>query len=245
LRELYSIHFGGNLKVLYPVTLYSKIESLSWYSHIAHAYKRFYGRRLAVDVEALGLASKYGFVGVVRNHYTRLGSLIFSTTLDQDENTILHLAAIEECLPVISLGSDLNISLEIENSFGATPLLSACFYGKVRSVKLLLDLKANIEAKERRYEQSALCVACARLHRDIVDLLIKSGANVDVKDRDGYTPATLCQYTLARYYGQSTVTPQAPHQIIRMLHEAKQDNVKNNDTTNNSNSNRRLDDDED
>jgi len=209
------------LKALYPSTPTSKIESLPWSLHIANAYKQFYGRR-GINPEGLALASKHGFVGVVRNYYTRYGTMIWDTSLDQDDNTILHLAAIEEALPIISLAADSKISLEFVNSFGATPLLSACFYGKVRAVKLLLDCGANIEAKEKRYEQSALCIASARLQRDVVATLIKYGADIDVKDRDGFTPATLCQYTLARHYGQSTTSVQAPHQIIRMLHEAKQ-----------------------
>ena len=63
-----------------------------------------------------------------------------------------------------------------------------------KDVEMLLDKGANVNAQ--LYEgASALSMACTVLNEDVVRTLILRGANVNLKDSEGYTPL----HEIARY----------------------------------------------
>jgi ankyrin repeat protein len=58
----------------------------------------------------------------------------------------------------------------------------------VEEVRLLLDKGVDVNAAEPSRGQNALMWAAAEGHPDVVDLLIKRGANVKAASKSGFTP---------------------------------------------------------
>lgn len=69
---------------------------------------------------------------------------------------------------------------------GITPLIAAASEGHVEAVKLLINHKADVNAKDKD-ETTSLMAASARGHADIVDVLISAGAQVNEQNIDGHT----------------------------------------------------------
>ena len=67
-----------------------------------------------------------------------------------------------------------------------TPLVAASSEGHLDIVKMLIDAKADVSAKDKD-ETSSLMAAAARGHTDIVEALLKAGTNVDDQNLDGNT----------------------------------------------------------
>jgi len=69
---------------------------------------------------------------------------------------------------------------------GITPLIAACSEGHAEVVKLLLDAKADANAKDKD-QTNSLMAAASRGHTEIIDLLLDAGANVNEQNVDGHT----------------------------------------------------------
>jgi ankyrin repeat protein len=82
--------------------------------------------------------------------------------------------------------------LKSVNRYGGTALIPACHYGHVDAVKVLLGTGIDID-HVNRLGWTALLEAVilgdgGPVHTEIVDLLLKAGANPSIADRDGVTP---------------------------------------------------------
>ena len=66
---------------------------------------------------------------------------------------------------------------------GETPLMSASRAGGVAAVKLLLEHGADVNARESLQDETALMWATADAHLDVVDVLLKAGANPNLQAR--------------------------------------------------------------
>lgn len=64
----------------------------------------------------------------------------------------------------------------------------ACASGYIELVSVLLAINANIEDKGHKNESTPLIEACDNGHEQIVELLLKHGANVNAKAANGNTP---------------------------------------------------------
>ena len=93
--------------------------------------------------------------------------------------TPLHLAAVNGNVGMIrdllDAGADPNAVLPE----GETVLMTAARTGSAKSVELLLDRGADVDARDRWYGESALMWAAAQNHADAVGILITRGARVD------------------------------------------------------------------
>ena len=69
-----------------------------------------------------------------------------------------------------------------------TPLYYAASFGLYEIVEYLLENGVDIDEAGGLYEGTALHAAVWRSHKDIVKLLLESGARTDVKDGNGMTP---------------------------------------------------------
>ena len=97
--------------------------------------------------------------------------------------TSLHLAANRGFTTIIELLLSKGLDVNLPDSNGLTALDEAAWKGELEVARLLL-------AKSAR-PQSALSAAAARGHSEMVELLLKAGARVDVRDRGGLTALDL------------------------------------------------------
>jgi len=66
-----------------------------------------------------------------------------------------------------------------------TPLALAAYEGTLECVKVLLDYRAPVEARDPN-NKTPLFFAAAEGHAQVVKLLLDSGAKVTIKDRKGF-----------------------------------------------------------
>ncbi|KAH6664762.1 hypothetical protein F5X68DRAFT_143794, partial [Plectosphaerella plurivora] len=124
----------------------------------------------------------------------------------------LYLAAAEgfESMTRVLLNAGANINVQARN--GETPLMGACRHGFEAVVLLLLNAAANKEIRDNRGRTAlfyaAGCSADAAdeaslsAYRNIVDLFIKWGAQVDVADKDGNTPLMFMEANWGKKMGE-------------------------------------------
>ena len=88
---------------------------------------------------------------------------------------------------LVMAGAEPNDPLHAVNA-GETPLMFATRSGQVEAVTVLLDVGANINAKETWNGQSALMWAAAEGHVAVVQTLIEHGADIGARSNSGATP---------------------------------------------------------
>ena len=70
-------------------------------------------------------------------------------------------------------------------------LWNAAFHGRTEKVKRLLEYRADIEEKNWEDNATALHGAAERGKKEIVQLLLDKGSNIDATQVHGYTPLSL------------------------------------------------------
>ncbi|RSL89785.1 hypothetical protein CEP51_001065 [Fusarium floridanum] len=75
--------------------------------------------------------------------------------------------------------------VNIEDTNSETPLIMAAKDGRISMVKLLLNAGADIDAKGWYYGMTALSLAAAKGHTDIVEFLLQNNAAADLVDETG------------------------------------------------------------
>ncbi len=83
---------------------------------------------------------------------------------------------------------DIGMALEPSDEHGWTPLMEAAWEGHTEAVKALLDAGAEINAREERFELSALMFASGRGHTEAVKALLDAGADPNLADNYRETP---------------------------------------------------------
>lgn len=108
-------------------------------------------------------------------------------SLDEDDNTPLHLAAKKGAIEVVQVLLDHNAKINIQNDSGRTPLHYAAKKGDVYIVLLLLERDADVNAKDSS-DTTALHLAVQNNRDDVIRILIDYGADMNAEDDAGYTP---------------------------------------------------------
>ncbi|MGJ7558874.1 ankyrin repeat domain-containing protein [Variovorax sp. RB3P1] len=67
-------------------------------------------------------------------------------------------------------------------------LVSAASAGDLSGVRKLIEQGLSIDARDSRYQRTALHVAADEGHKDVVKFLISSGASLNLLDDSGMTP---------------------------------------------------------
>ena len=96
------------------------------------------------------------------------------------------------------------IDIEQKDKFGNTPLINTAFGNKIRSLRVLIDEKANIEARghillinKAKNGQTPfirgtpLLGASATGHTECVEELLQHGADIEARDKNGDSALTL------------------------------------------------------
>ena len=112
---------------------------------------------------------------------------------DKDGETVLHKAASKDQHAVLKTLIDAKADVKARNKNDATPLMVACSFSRVYNIQPLLKAGADVNAVAGRSKTTAMMNAIdsyhgnADTHQEIVDMLIKGGADVNQKDHDGNT----------------------------------------------------------
>jgi uncharacterized protein len=85
---------------------------------------------------------------------------------------------------LLAAGANANTSL----MSGETPLMVAAQRGNLETVRVLIKGGANPNAREVNGGQTALMWAVSERHPAVVDELVKSGADVELASKSGFTP---------------------------------------------------------
>jgi len=95
----------------------------------------------------------------------------------------LHLACYNQNADIVGLLLKADARPDLAQVTGETPLMTCSNTGVVAAVKDLIAHGAEVNAKETGEDQTALMWAAAGKHSDVVQLLIKAGADVDARSR--------------------------------------------------------------
>lgn len=104
-----------------------------------------------------------------------------------DGSSALHLAAVQDNLPLLQMMLKTKPDLEQKDRRGRSPLIAAACRGSGQAVRVLADAGAKLEPQDAA-GQTALHCAVRRGHLLAVEALIDAGAQLNIKDRSGYTP---------------------------------------------------------
>jgi ankyrin repeat protein len=111
---------------------------------------------------------------------------------DDLRNSAFLLAGARGYLEILRLTLAAGADLKSTNRFGGTALIPACHYGHVETVRELLKTKIDVD-HVNNLGWTALLEAVilgdgGPAHTEIVRMLVASGANVNIADRQGVTP---------------------------------------------------------
>lgn len=91
---------------------------------------------------------------------------------------------------VVALLLDKGADIEIRNKGGLTALHAAAYGGNLDVVEFLVSKGATVNDSRNFYKMSPLHAAAEEGHAQIVAFLIAHQADIEAKERNGYTPLT-------------------------------------------------------
>ncbi|TCL76076.1 ankyrin repeat domain-containing protein [Rhizobium sp. BK251] len=109
---------------------------------------------------------------------------------DASGEPALVIASLAGKKEVVALLLDRGADIEIRNKGGLTPLHAAAYGGHLDVIELLVEKGAVVNDDKNFYHMSPLHAAAEEGHADVVAFLIAHDANIEAKERNGYTPLT-------------------------------------------------------
>lgn len=107
--------------------------------------------------------------------------------VDEKKKSLLHYAVTGRAMDVIKYLLDLNISVNLVDQYGETPLFDCARKGKLQIAKLLLSHYAQVNV-ENRHQETPIFFAAQKGDLDMIKLLIESGAFLNRETQDGRLP---------------------------------------------------------
>lgn len=102
----------------------------------------------------------------------------------------LLIAALEGHADVVALLLDRGADINARNKSGLTALHAAAYGGNLPVVELLLSKGALVNDSDNFFKMSPLHAAAEEGHADVVKVLLDAKADIQAKERNGYTPLT-------------------------------------------------------
>jgi len=102
----------------------------------------------------------------------------------------LLIAALAGSTEVVRLLLDAGADIHAGNKGGLTALHAAAYGGHAEVVRLLIARGGAVNQSKNFYRMSPLHAAAEEGHAEVVALLLEAGANIEAKERNGYTPLT-------------------------------------------------------
>ena len=107
--------------------------------------------------------------------------------VDDKHKSLLHYAVTGSAMDVINYLLNLNISVNLKDQYGETPLFDCVRKGKLHIAKLLISRYANVNF-ENRHQETPIHLACQKGNMDMIKLLIESGAFLNKVTQEGKLP---------------------------------------------------------
>ena len=79
----------------------------------------------------------------------------------------------------------------MEDCIGSTILMLTCKYGYQKIVEIILQHNATNINTQNEYGYTAIMYAYYELHTNIIPILLKYGANINIQNLKEYTPFTI------------------------------------------------------
>jgi ankyrin repeat protein len=102
----------------------------------------------------------------------------------------LLIAALAGHADMVVLLLDRGGDIAVRNKGGLTALHAAAYGGHVDVVETLIERGAAVNETGNFYKMSPLHAAAEEGHADVVALLLSHKADIEAKERNGYTPLT-------------------------------------------------------
>lgn len=112
------------------------------------------------------------------------------TEPDATGEPALLVAALAGQPEVVAMLLDRGTDIEIRNKGGLTALHAAAYGGNREVVELLIARGADVNDIKNFYHMSPLHAAAEEGHADVVAVLLANKAEIEAKERNGYTPLT-------------------------------------------------------
>jgi ankyrin repeat protein len=91
---------------------------------------------------------------------------------------------------VVAVLLERGVDIEIRNKGGLTALHAAAYGGNLDVVNLLVTKGAAVNDSKNFYKMTPLHAAAEEGHADVVAFLLANKADIEAKERNGYTPLT-------------------------------------------------------
>ena len=152
------------------------------------------------DVNGGGASSDSPLIQAIEGDDSQLAKMLLAKGANVNRrsggNTPLHRAVMDGKLQFVKLLIDHGADLDATGVTGDSPLMLAANDVRRRIFNLLVDSGANIHARSQPHGWTALMWAVRAESLDIVRLLLKLGADVRVKNRNGRTALALAEELL-------------------------------------------------
>ncbi|PNP80395.1 hypothetical protein FNYG_05994 [Fusarium nygamai] len=114
-------------------------------------------------------------------------------TKNDDENTLLHLAAGKENLDIVTFLIGCGFDVNQLGANGATPLHEATAAGQTHIVQKLVMSGADVDRADALLD-TPLLIAASRNHQTIIDILLQAGADINKTCSNGDSPLFISIY---------------------------------------------------
>lgn len=112
------------------------------------------------------------------------------TEADEAGEPALMIAALAGHADVVALLLDKGVDIGIRNKGGLTALHAAAYGGHLDVVQLLVSRGAEVNDEKNYYRMSPLHAAAEEGRTEVVAFLLANKADIEAKERNGYTPLT-------------------------------------------------------
>ncbi|SFS67519.1 ankyrin repeat domain-containing protein [Paenibacillus sp. BC26] len=158
-----------------------------------------------VDINEKDVNGQTALMVAVMNNYPAVVKYLLENKADvnaygihtEDRNPINYASA-NGLLDVVKVLLEYEPNMKLLNIYGGTPLIPACEQGYYEVAKILLE-KTDVEVNHiNKLGYTALHEVTFRPNRggkyaDITNLLIKHGADINIKDKNGKTPLEIAR----------------------------------------------------
>ena len=184
LKAEFDQHFKAGIDAIRTSNLPALKASLNFRSTMAPYAVSHYCDEDAAVPTLLHCAAKHGNVEAL--DLVLSTNNFFINAYDKNKRTPLHCASSNNHIDAVNrLLRVHGVDANIQSTTGRTPLHEACYKCNAGIARALINKGASIEIKENEENRTVLLLATELEQIDIVKLLVKSGANINAKRRDG------------------------------------------------------------